>query len=512
MRLLALLLVAAAVASEDRAAAWTRLLPELEQAMLPAAAADLRGLPPAPLVEIVASLDAPGDRVHGSQRVWWPNPTSAPLATIALRAPANAACFHGAALTISEVTWNGLALADPLANEDGTAWTWTLPAPLAVGEAGRLELSFSATASTSSGFHGLMQRTGERWCLYHWHPELPLHRDGAWQLPAVSGVGDESQAVLAHVVARLTLPAGLQVIAGGSTVARAAVDGDCERVTIAAPCCRNLAVSLARDLACDEVEAAPGVTVRSWREQAHVNAGARVLRVAAASLALFDRSFGAYPFRELDVVETLQGEDVGGMESSGLVLIDARPYEMCELLPDATGVEALPVLMLSEAVAHEVGHQWWYGLVGNDAFNEPWLDESLTNWSGGWALERADGPSARLGALNLAFMGVRMDPSGESKAMDLPLSGFTGMGEYGAVVYGRGSLMWEALRKRLGDEGFLAVLRAHFVRNRFAVADAAGLRATLAEALGDDEAGAFLAAWVHGDGLTTRMLIDVLKP
>ncbi len=293
---------------------------------------------------------------------------------------------------------------------------------------------------------------------------------------------------------------------------RAPADDGWERVTIAAPCCRNLAIALARDLACDEVEALPGVTVRSWRDADHGNAGRRVLGVAKDSLALFDRSFGSYPFRELDVVETTQGDDVGGMESTGLVLIDGRAYGMCELLPDATGVQALPVLMLSDAVAHEVAHQWWYGLVGSDAFSEPWLDESLTNWSGGWALEQAGGPSARLGALNIAYLSMRMHPSGQTKAMDLPLTGFTGMDEYGPVVYGRGELMWEALRKRLGDDGFLAFLRGHLRRNRFAVVDAAGLRAELDEALGADAAAAFLESWLHGQGLTTRQLLDALKP
>src|SRR5439155_20499406 len=30
---------------------------------------------------------------------------------------------------------------------------------------------------------------------------------------------------------------------------------------------------------------------------------------------------------------------------------------------------------------HEVGHQWFYGLVGNDQYRDPWLDEALTNYA-----------------------------------------------------------------------------------------------------------------------------------
>jgi pimeloyl-ACP methyl ester carboxylesterase len=32
--------------------------------------------------------------------------------------------------------------------------------------------------------------------------------------------------------------------------------------------------------------------------------------------------------------------------------------------------------------AHEVAHQWWYAVVGNDIYREPWLDEAFAQYSG----------------------------------------------------------------------------------------------------------------------------------
>ena len=32
-------------------------------------------------------------------------------------------------------------------------------------------------------------------------------------------------------------------------------------------------------------------------------------------------------------------------------------------------------------ISHELSHQWWYGIVGDDQFHEPWLDESFATWS-----------------------------------------------------------------------------------------------------------------------------------
>ena len=33
------------------------------------------------------------------------------------------------------------------------------------------------------------------------------------------------------------------------------------------------------------------------------------------------------------------------------------------------------------AIQHEVAHQWWYGIVGNDEFHDPWLDEGFATWT-----------------------------------------------------------------------------------------------------------------------------------
>ena len=38
-------------------------------------------------------------------------------------------------------------------------------------------------------------------------------------------------------------------------------------------------------------------------------------------------------------------------------------------------------IFYESATAHEVAHQWWYSLVGNDQIDEPWLDEALTQFT-----------------------------------------------------------------------------------------------------------------------------------
>src|SRR5690606_29132021 len=97
-----------------------------------------------------------------------------------------------------------------------------------------------------------------------------------------------------------------------------------------------------------------------------LNGAQAALNYATGSLAEFNRMFGEYPYRELDV---LAMPTTGfGMEYPGVIAIANRFYG------EAGGAFA-------EAVVHEIAHQWWYNLVGNDQPDIPWLDESLANYS-----------------------------------------------------------------------------------------------------------------------------------
>jgi Peptidase family M1 domain len=507
-RLLFLTCALALVACGDRepdGLAMAGDLPALENDLRPQLVGEFHRLPPTPVMAIDVRLEPAQDGLSGRQRLWYPNATGTPLTTIALRCPANAPAFKGAGVTIGAARWNGEVLSPPLLSADGSGFTWNLPKPLANGAQGLLEFPFTAHCSISGGFHGLMARNQSRWCLYHWHPELARWRNGGWSLTPVTGIGDESQTPLAHLTVRLSVPPATQVIAGGAVTAPLATADGWQQVAISAPESRNLAIALANNLVVSERVVA-GIRVRSWAVPEHPHAGARALRLAADSLALYDRTFGPYPFNHLEVVESDQADDVGGMESSGLVFIDSKAYAGCEYEPATATIETLPGLELGTAVTHEVAHQWWYGIVGSDAFYDPWLDESLANWTCGWALEQMYGPLGRTSSLNLNFAGTSSLHGTSIPALDAPLSSFPSMNTYGVVVYARGVLMYEALRLRLGDQRFLGWLRRWQEQHRFAVVTPATWHAALAAEVGEREANEFTRLWIQGIGLDQRQL------
>lgn len=513
-----LLLIVVALAScgvpRDHASALAAAAPGLRQALTAAGAVELAAQPALPLVTIDARFDADAQRITGHQQVWFPNTGTTAWPTIAVRLPGNGKAFNGAGIRITGATWDGLPLPEPESRHDGVGLVWRLPRSLAPGASGRLEFDFTTTISTTGGYHGLLARVGNGWCLYHWHPELPSWDGSDWRIPPMVPIGDQTQTGLMHVLLRLTLPAALQVAAGGSTIARetAPAPTGLERTcTIAAPLVRNLAMQVGRDLVCEERRVG-GVVVRSWHGADRPRSGRRALDVAAASLALYDQRIAPYPYAELDVVEALQDDEVGGMESSGLVFIDGKAYAACEQLPEDCGPEVLPVFMLVMATAHEVGHQWFYTLAGNDSFRDGWLDESLTNWVGGWYCEVAHSPALGANALAMCLMEVQLPGEALTKAIDLPLDGYADMKEYGVVVYGRGALMYQALRREVGEERFFAFLRDYHQRHRFGVATPASWRACVERLLGTGRAAAFIATWVKGRGMTALIAAQASLP
>ncbi len=108
-----------------------------------------------------------------------------------------------------------------------------------------------------------------------------------------------------------------------------------------------------------------GIKVNVYYSEEHSKYAAALLESGIDSLALFSEKFGKYPWPELDIV-TMEGW-FGGMEYPQLVMISPagdRPLDWAKSVN-----------------AHEIGHQWFYGIIGNNEYDEPWLDESFASYA-----------------------------------------------------------------------------------------------------------------------------------
>jgi hypothetical protein len=270
-----------------------------------------------------------------------------------------------------------------------------------------------------------------------------------------------------------------------------------------------------------------------------------VLAAAAASVDALSEAFGTYPWTELDVVATPLGASVGGMEWPGMVWIEPTIFgggipgmgdlgglgelgdlseifgdlddlgelgELGEILGGAGGGDLFgDIGLMAETVrewtvAHEVGHQWWHAVVGNDSLTEAVIDEPLAQHSA-CVVERAlrGGQAEDVCAVHTAgqYTQMRTLMGIEDAAADRPTEEFDSSMQYGAVVYGKAPGLYRELEARYGVDAATDALAGFVSEYAFDQVTPDELRAHLGDALGDPAGvDALWTRWMeepHGD-------------
>ncbi len=165
-----------------------------------------------------------------------------------------------------------------------------------------------------------------------------------------------------------------------------------------------------------------------------------VFKTPAGAVAAYASLVGPYPLTTLRVAETGLQPAFAGMEYPGLVFVSAG------VAPRAS--EAA----LHGIVAHEIAHQWFYGLIGDDELADPWLDEAFATYL---AVEASESMPAQLSGTS----GNGLAAAGTGPPVDQSVFDFQDNGRYGAAVYARGARFLAELRRAMGDAVFVNFLR-----------------------------------------------------
>lgn len=418
-------------------------------AMRPEFVADVDKFGAAPRYFITLSVDLDALQVTGREQVRYTNRDAGSLGEIYFRLFPSAPGFGGT-MTVTRVLLGG-EVVTPQLEQRGTALK--VPVTLAPGASADMVLDFlvSIPRNPTVGYAMFGSIDGMT-TLPDVYPVIPVRDESGWHVEIAPDYGDETFTPTALYDVSITAPVTQVVVASGTCQSPAAGLWRC----VSGPM-RDfmLAMSVDYQVATQVVE---DVTVRSFYLPGDQAGGEHALKVAADALRVYSRRFGAYPFAELDVVES--GTRAGGIEYPGLVVIADSLYG-----------EVGEGSYFDFVVAHEVAHQWWYSLVGNDQVNHPWLDESLTGYSTILYYQDTFGKTVADQVLTQVFEDPyqRLVQDKRDQKVDQPVAAFT-RDDYSAVVYRKGPLFFEALRQAIGDDKFDAFLKAYFRQNRYDVA------------------------------------------
>jgi hypothetical protein len=406
----------------------------------------------APLYHINATVDLESARVDGKLNLRYTNTAAESLSELVFWLLPNATTIYGGGSLSVETVTQGAKGLDFEISEDRTLMRVPLSRPLALGQALSLDIKFATQLPINSHRgYGILNQTSSVTSLAGWYPLLTAYRVG-WRTSDVPQVGDALMAETSLYEVSLTVPAEASVVSTGITSRVVKTASEATWHLVSGPA-REFAVAISEDFEQHQAQVG-GVTVRfhslpaSYARTSPDTALAEVV----ASFEVFSTQFGPYPFAEFDVVEL--PISIGGYEFPGMVYVDERLRSQ----GDPADYRYI--------IAHEVAHQWWYGLVANDSINEPWLDESLASYSAAIYLEQAQGERAA-DALISYWKRTYGPRSGQSPPINSSALDFSSWLTYRSPVYYQGALFLDALREETGDELFFLFLKRYLATYRY---------------------------------------------
>lgn len=430
-------------------------LAEYRHALKPADEHDLDQLNRLTRYDLTLTYDAKAPALSGSEDVQYYNQQSVPLNEIYFR------LFANYPNSDSKITVTHLAISNGTATStlevQNTALKVTLPQPLAPGAMARLHLDFTVTIPRNSQQHYAdLTSTDTVTTMPSIYPLIPAYDSRGWHIELPPPYGDLVYADTSMYAVTMTLPSAMNVIASGSTVGSQDNGDGTKTVTMVGAPMRDFDLNVSDTLQ-KVSEVVEGTTVNSWYEPADADAGKNVLKYATQAISDFSR-FGPYPYSEFDIVES--PTTAGGIEYPGVIVVNRGLYG-----------DSRAQTSLEFDTVHEVAHQWWYGVVGDDQVNDPWLDEALAQYSTLLYEEDTYGQSRAQTVLRDYFQRLyqRAKAEGRDMAVNLPVSAYS-EGDYDAIVYGKGPLFFDAIRKKMGADKFILFLKTYYERYRYKVA------------------------------------------
>ena len=320
-----------------------------------------------------------------------------------------------------------------------------------------------------------------------WHPVLAARDGEEWLRRIDPGIGDATIADVADYEVNIDAPQSISIFTPIDSKQVATQNG---RVTstFVAENLRDFAIVAGLGLTSAQ-RVISGITIRSIYRSEHEVAAKRALNVAADAVGVYIRRLGPLPLRMISLIDAPLVTTLSNAEFSGFAAIASAFYVNF----DSPGVSSMPDIIreqrasveesLEWTVAHVVAHQWWGTMVGSDPGREPVLDESLANWSALVYYREIYGEQKATIALDEQLRGVYKlyrTFGGEDLEANLPAKFYRNTFQYAAIVTSKGALMFEALRKQLGNEKFFAALRSYYEVNQFEIADLDDLRSAFA--------------------------------
>lgn len=287
----------------------------------------------------------------------------------------------------------------------------------------------------------------------NWYPIVSFYNNGWINNPYYS-TGDPFVSDCANYNINISYPKEYMCFSSGDTISSSEGNSQMKAMVI-----RDFAIVLIKDAEIKEAFAGDTrVTYVGYSGDKNIDES---LDIVVKATNYFSNKFMKYPYESLTVVKSafLQG----GMEYPNMVIIsdsidDTEEYK--------------------KVIVHEIAHQWWYGIVGNNQVTEAFLDESLAEYS--TCLFYEDHPEYNQSyselvkdatASYLLYVDVISSLNGKvNTSMASAVNNYNSEYEYTYMIYVKGVIMFDSLRDVVGKERLVKALSSYAKRYCYKVA------------------------------------------
>ena len=308
---------------------------------------------------------------------------------------------------------------------------------LASGSATTITLNFSLSIP-AKGANDVFGYDFNQINLVDWYPFIVPYR-GGWILHDSMPWGEHLVYDAVDIELNIKTDTGVTLAVGASPE----TNGEWTRYRLYGA--RTLAVSASDEFLVSETMLG-NVSIRSYYFNGYKTAGQDMATYASEAIATYSSQFAPYPHQTLAIVQTDMDD---GQEYDGLVFLATDFYSQY----NGTARSNLTTIGV-----HEIAHQWWFSLVGNDQSLEPWLDEALATYS-----ERIFYENNYPANISWWWQ-FRINYFKPTGYVDATIYDYGTFRTYTNAVYFQGALFLDDLREQMGYGNFSKFIQAYASR------------------------------------------------
>jgi hypothetical protein len=235
----------------------------------------------------------------------------------------------------------------------------------------------------------------------------------------------------------------------------------------------------------------------------------RHLMAAIGAVELFSRLFVPYPWSVMTVIDPPpEASATAGMEYPTLVTTAGDNVLM------------RPGIRLPEYVTvHEIGHNWFQGILATNEFREAWLDEGVNSWADGVVMDELYGAKhsgVAWGGWQAGMTRLQRVVGGRFSDLPSPIAAsadvFVDNDAYGAASYGKTEAALRTLEAVVGRDRFLAAMRDYATTWAFRHPTGTDLWQSLEASLGEDLDWFVQPAFQHPGGVELAIRTVACRP